>query len=71
LFIRVFISYIAVKYCPVFKAIKFQIEQVRGIHASAAAASAARNKKFQIYRWNPDKPDEKPSMQEYSVDLNK
>ncbi|CAB3367629.1 Hypothetical predicted protein [Cloeon dipterum] len=45
--------------------------QARGIHVSAAASSAARTKKFQIYRWNPDKPNEKPTMQEYAVDLNK
>merc|ERR1712228_334194 len=23
-----------------------------------------------IYRWNPDKPGDKPKMQEYNVDLN-
>lgn len=28
-------------------------------------------KKFQIYRWNPDKPTEKPHMQTYTLDLNK
>lgn len=32
---------------------------------------AARVKKFQIYRWNPDEPSKKPYMQEYSLDLNK
>ena len=30
-----------------------------------------RVKKFQVYRWNPDKPAEKPQMQTYSLDLNK
>ncbi|XP_067009660.1 succinate dehydrogenase [ubiquinone] iron-sulfur subunit, mitochondrial [Anabrus simplex] len=53
--------------------------QVRNFHATAAVAAAQaqtqaqpkeRVKKFQIYRWNPDKPDEKPQMQEYNVDLN-
>ncbi|GLH01443.1 Succinate dehydrogenase [ubiquinone] iron-sulfur subunit, mitochondrial [Gryllus bimaculatus] len=48
--------------------------QVRHVHATAAvaaqAASNPRLKKFNIYRWNPDKPDEKPQMQEYQVDLN-
>jgi len=42
--------------------------------AAAAAASAekpARSKKFTIYRWNPEKPGDKPRMQEYDVDLNK
>jgi len=28
-------------------------------------------KKFQIYRWNPDRPSEKPKMQSYELDLNK
>lgn len=46
--------------------------QVRKIHISAAVAAEAgqRLKKFDIYRWNPDKPEEKPQMQQYSVDLN-
>ncbi|GFG33962.1 hypothetical protein Cfor_07512 [Coptotermes formosanus] len=45
---------------------------VRKIHISAAVAAEAgqRLKKFDIYRWNPDKPEEKPQMQQYSVDLN-
>lgn len=48
------------------------VVQVRKIHISAAVASEAgqRLKKFDIYRWNPDKPEEKPQMQQYSVDLN-
>lgn len=29
-----------------------------------------RLKKFAVYRWNPDKPDDKPRMQTYNVDLN-
>ncbi|KDR22350.1 succinate dehydrogenase [ubiquinone] iron-sulfur subunit, mitochondrial-like [Zootermopsis nevadensis] len=46
--------------------------QVRKVHVSAVVASEAgqRLKKFDIYRWNPDKPEEKPQMQQYSVDLN-
>jgi succinate dehydrogenase (ubiquinone) iron-sulfur subunit len=28
-------------------------------------------KTFQIYRWNPDQPTEKPRMQTYTLDLNK
>ncbi|KAJ1672821.1 succinate dehydrogenase complex, subunit B, partial [Spiromyces aspiralis] len=27
-------------------------------------------KAFKIYRWDPDKPTEKPRMQEYKVDIN-
>lgn len=60
--------------------------KVRGIHVptnvqqQAAAAQPAedtvvakkvpRIKTFEIYRWNPDKPNEKPFMQKYQVDLN-
>lgn len=31
---------------------------------------ADKRKIFSIYRWNPDKSDDKPKMQEYEVDLN-
>ncbi|KAK8042100.1 Succinate dehydrogenase iron-sulfur subunit [Apiospora rasikravindrae] len=34
-------------------------------------SSASKMKKFQIYRWNPDQPTEKPKMQTYELDLNK
>ena len=44
--------------------------QVRGLRTSASQNAEARLKTFAVYRWNPDKPDEKPSMQEYKVDLN-
>ncbi|CAG2062798.1 unnamed protein product [Timema podura] len=46
--------------------------QVRRIHSTPANSVQAeqRLKKFAIYRWNPDKSEEKPQMQEYSVDLN-
>jgi len=30
-----------------------------------------RMKTFHIYRWDPDKPEEKPRMQKYQLDLNK
>ena|ERR1700761_3411186 len=30
-----------------------------------------RMKAFQVYRWNPDTPSEKPHMQTYTLDLNK
>merc|ERR1712109_190862 len=52
---------------------------IRGAAAQAAAADpsanvtglrAGKSKKFAIYRWNPDKPGDKPKMQEYDVDLN-
>ncbi|KAJ0121225.1 succinate dehydrogenase iron-sulfur subunit [Diaporthe amygdali] len=38
---------------------------------STPAAEASRLKSFQIYRWNPDQPTEKPRMQTYTLDLNK
>uniref|UniRef100_U5EQE4 Succinate dehydrogenase [ubiquinone] iron-sulfur subunit, mitochondrial n=1 Tax=Corethrella appendiculata TaxID=1370023 RepID=U5EQE4_9DIPT len=44
--------------------------QLRQIHLSSTSNAAARVKKFQIYRWNPDKPEEKPHNQTYDVDLN-
>merc|ERR1712088_1114640 len=52
---------------------------LRGTAAQASAADpsanvtglrAAKSKKFAVYRWNPDKPGDKPTMQEYNVDLN-
>ncbi|VZH97125.1 unnamed protein product [Fusarium fujikuroi] len=33
--------------------------------------SNANLKSFQIYRWNPDTPSEKPRLQTYTLDLNK
>lgn len=27
-------------------------------------------KEFKIYRWNPDEPDKKPTLQSYTIDLN-
>ena len=35
------------------------------------ATDAVHNKKFEIYRWNPDQPDVKPHMQQYTVDMKK
>lgn len=45
------------------------IQMCRG--AQTAAAAVPRIKKFAIYRWDPDKPGDKPRMQTYEVDLNK
>lgn len=36
-----------------------------------ASEGNARLKTFQIYRWNPDQPTEKPRMQSYTLDLDK
>merc|ERR1711962_1563137 len=48
---------------------------VRGAAQAAASEKAAwglraeKNKTFAIYRWDPEKPGDKPRMQEYNVDL--
>jgi len=31
----------------------------------------AKMKTIQIYRWDPDHPEEKPRMQKYTIDMNK
>ncbi|KAF9428949.1 succinate dehydrogenase complex, subunit B, partial [Podila epigama] len=36
----------------------------------ASEAPAKKTKTFQIYRWNPDTPAEKPKLQTYEVDMN-
>ncbi|XP_046821282.1 succinate dehydrogenase [ubiquinone] iron-sulfur subunit, mitochondrial-like [Vespa crabro] len=49
---------------------KNAFRHVRALHISAGQHAEARLKTFSVYRWNPDKPDEKPFMQDYKVDLN-
>merc|ERR1712117_584268 len=52
---------------------------IRGASAAAAPKEekgawglrSEKKKTFKIYRWNPEKPGDKPKMQEYTVDLNK
>ncbi len=39
--------------------------------SQTASGEKAKLKTFQIYRWNPDQPTEKPRMQSYTLDLNK
>lgn len=46
------------------------IQMVRHAQTAAAPAPEPRIKKFQIYRWDPDTPGNKPRMQTYEVDLN-
>ena len=41
------------------------------LRRTMATAADAKMRSFQIYRWNPDQPTEKPRMQTYSLDLNK
>ncbi|KAI5478312.1 hypothetical protein MNV49_005267 [Pseudohyphozyma bogoriensis] len=38
---------------------------------AAPPVPPANIKKFQIYRWNPDTPAEKPHLQTYDIDLSK
>jgi succinate dehydrogenase (ubiquinone) iron-sulfur subunit len=40
-------------------------------HAGQQPSSSAESKEFSIYRWNPDEPSKKPSLQTYSIDLKK
>lgn len=39
--------------------------------SEAPPSKEPKLKTFQIYRWNPDTPTEKPRMQSYTLDLNK
>ncbi|KDQ53949.1 hypothetical protein JAAARDRAFT_38932 [Jaapia argillacea MUCL 33604] len=49
---------------------------IRGFATSAARSQAAavqkpiQTKEFKIYRWNPDEPEKKPTLQSYKIDLN-
>ncbi|XP_019367486.1 PREDICTED: succinate dehydrogenase [ubiquinone] iron-sulfur subunit, mitochondrial isoform X2 [Gavialis gangeticus] len=58
---------------PVLRVAALQV--CRGAQTAAAAAPAPqtepRIKKFAIYRWDPDKYEDKPHMQTYEIDLNK
>ncbi|CCF60630.1 hypothetical protein KAFR_0L00230 [Kazachstania africana CBS 2517] len=38
--------------------------------AMATHSTVPKMKTFKVYRWNPDKPAEKPHLQTYQVDLN-
>ncbi|KAL0154300.1 hypothetical protein M9458_050413, partial [Cirrhinus mrigala] len=45
-------------------------QAVRFAQTAAAPAAQPRIKKFQIYRWDPDRVGDKPRMQTYEIDLN-
>lgn len=45
-------------------------QAVRYAQTAAAPAAQPRIKKFQVYRWDPDTPGDKPRMQTYEIDLN-
>ncbi|XP_077998013.1 succinate dehydrogenase [ubiquinone] iron-sulfur subunit, mitochondrial-like [Glandiceps talaboti] len=49
------------------------LQVVRSAQTAAAPAATAAPliKKYKIYRWDPDKPGDKPKMQLFEVDLNK
>lgn len=40
------------------------------LQQTAATSVEPKYKKFLIYRWDPEKPGDKPRMQEYQVDMN-
>ncbi|CAG5135593.1 unnamed protein product [Candidula unifasciata] len=60
------------KFSPATRALLVQLAQVRTAQTAAAPATQKQTnlKKFEIYRWNPEKPGDKPKIQTYSVDLN-
>lgn len=41
------------------------------VSEAPAKEQDAKMKSFSIYRWNPEKPSEKPRMQTFTLDLNK
>ncbi|KAH0949485.1 hypothetical protein HN011_005749 [Eciton burchellii] len=48
-----------------------QVSRIRAVHTTAMRDAEARLKTFSVYRWDPDKPDEKPHVQKYKLDLNR
>ncbi|XP_018320334.1 succinate dehydrogenase [ubiquinone] iron-sulfur subunit, mitochondrial [Agrilus planipennis] len=53
-----------------FKTLRTVNNQGLKFYATAADTKSARNKTFSVYRWNPDTPQKKPYLQDYTVDLN-
>lgn len=43
---------------------------MQAVRYAQTAAAQPRIKKFQVYRWDPDTPGDKPRMQTYDIDLN-
>jgi len=43
---------------------------VEGADATPQPTKKSVNKEFKIYRWNPDAPNEKPTLQSYNLDLS-
>ncbi|GAB6023045.1 hypothetical protein CHUAL_007137 [Chamberlinius hualienensis] len=50
--------------------VSYKINSIR-LATAAAVAPAAKIKKFAVYRWDPEKKNDKPRMQTYEVDLTK
>ena len=46
------------------------ISRAMSVNTPVTGLRTAKSKKFAIYRYDPDKPGDKPRMQEYDVDLN-
>ncbi|GFS04518.1 succinate dehydrogenase [ubiquinone] iron-sulfur subunit, mitochondrial [Elysia marginata] len=58
------------KFSPASKAL-VQLTQTRFAQTAAAPSAVPEKlKKFDIYRWDPDKPGDKPKVQTYEVNLN-
>ncbi|KAJ3530356.1 hypothetical protein NMY22_g8605 [Coprinellus aureogranulatus] len=45
-------------------------QRAPALSRSMATQKPVLMKEFKIYRWNPDKPEEKPKLQSYKIDLN-
>ncbi|KZT25842.1 succinate dehydrogenase iron-sulfur subunit [Neolentinus lepideus HHB14362 ss-1] len=53
---------------PALKARSFATSATRA--QAAAVEKQPLLKEFKIYRWNPDEPEKKPTLQSYTIDLN-
>ncbi|CEJ58849.1 Succinate dehydrogenase [ubiquinone] iron-sulfur subunit, mitochondrial [Penicillium brasilianum] len=58
---------------PLFRPASFarSYATVEAKNVDPAASENPNMKTFKVYRWNPDTPTEKPTMQSYQLDLNK
>ncbi|GAA5799483.1 succinate dehydrogenase complex, subunit B [Helicostylum pulchrum] len=55
---------------PIFRTLQTSANSNMATVDDTITKKQPRNKIFEIYRWNPDKPTEKPILQKYTVDLN-
>ncbi|KAM0332188.1 hypothetical protein ACHAQA_002463 [Verticillium albo-atrum] len=56
---------------PAFRPATATFARTMATVSEPATTPEPKLKSFQIYRWNPDQPTEKPRMQTYTLDLNK